>query len=480
MIADLCCSDRETLEKNFGDEVIVKLDLFHGLQRITRTMKNADWTKANKIQFKRDLRLTLRQKQDHGHIRKMATPSAEEIYANFDSLMAKWSKISIETTDAIIRLQQEHSSCLADIAVGGGTNRNENLHKKINSYFKSMTSITIDRALALLTILFIKHNRSVYNDNTPLISMSCSEYDRTKISTGLSTEDLIGYGLPRGAGFGVLPERAVRNNLSESTCVTIGKNVKNLLRVEASLNLNSIGLNSMEVLLCCPSGGFKPGTKFTQLDFTKLKDDFHVVMTGSGYSSFEEAVGTQFLAVVKQEEVVSILKSYQQHLAMNPEICLLQELQRQKTHQNIADILQSVMIVVDNNIEHPINSWIPKKVTNVSQLIIIKDGDCFFTTISEWAQQFNSPQLHKCSCGASRKGTKKNCTPDNNCKCALAGVACGTECRCQRCSNPSGIRQMKSKKKGCSCGNGAAKGNGPSCKINRCKCFLKDSKCTNE
>jgi hypothetical protein len=39
---DNCCADRRTLESVFGSEVLVKLDTFHGIARITQTVKKKD------------------------------------------------------------------------------------------------------------------------------------------------------------------------------------------------------------------------------------------------------------------------------------------------------------------------------------------------------------------------------------------------------------------------------------------------------
>ena len=51
--------------------------------------------------------------------------------------------------------------CLSNIAEGGGTNRNEALHRHINPYFKTKTKICLPLALTLLTLLLYEHNNRI-------------------------------------------------------------------------------------------------------------------------------------------------------------------------------------------------------------------------------------------------------------------------------------------------------------------------------
>ena len=69
--------------------------------------------------------------------------------------------------DALDRIRVHISKgCLSGIPPGCGTNRNENLHKIINPFF-SRCRIGIPLALALLTILFHRHNKRLL-DAQPL------------------------------------------------------------------------------------------------------------------------------------------------------------------------------------------------------------------------------------------------------------------------------------------------------------------------
>ncbi len=84
---DNCCQLRERLTAIMGSNILVKLDLFHAVQRITRTISKKH---PYFYQCMTDLKLVFRQPDDIGSIRRLSTPDPNVISSNLDSFVRKW------------------------------------------------------------------------------------------------------------------------------------------------------------------------------------------------------------------------------------------------------------------------------------------------------------------------------------------------------------------------------------------------------
>jgi hypothetical protein len=161
---DDCCRLRGKIRSVFGSDVTVKLDVFHAVQRITRTLVKRH---SQMKECLKDLQLVFRKDGDSGDKRLEDTPTPEVILSKLNRFMSKWSGIqdsrgmqlfSPETVKATERLKQHITcGCLSDIPPGGGTNRNERIHHHINSLFnKSKMGVML--AYALLTVVLNSYN----------------------------------------------------------------------------------------------------------------------------------------------------------------------------------------------------------------------------------------------------------------------------------------------------------------------------------
>ena len=117
--SDNCCSDRNILHEIFGEHVRVFLDLFHAIQRITKSVgKRFPGYK----EFCKDVKHCFRQRQDMvKKQRTMATPPAQEIIDNLDKLLDKWPQLSEHAISEINKLKDDHATCLADMPPHKGT-----------------------------------------------------------------------------------------------------------------------------------------------------------------------------------------------------------------------------------------------------------------------------------------------------------------------------------------------------------------------
>lgn len=161
---DNCCQVRKKLHEVFGNDTLVKLDVFHAVQRITRAMSKRH---AFFHSCMHDVRMLFRNPTDIGKKRTMSTPDSTLMLSNLDNFVLKWKNVEhngrkILTDKVICQLQTLRAhvqhGCLANIEPGGGTSYNEALHRYINPHFSHVRKIGLPLAYALLTILLYKHN----------------------------------------------------------------------------------------------------------------------------------------------------------------------------------------------------------------------------------------------------------------------------------------------------------------------------------
>lgn len=118
----------------------------------------------------KDVKLLFRNPRDKGQQRTLPTPTVDILLKNFEFFITKWKDAQVADGQHILNDQvlkelkslKVHISrgCLSDINLGCGTNRNENLHRSINPFF-SRCRMGIPLALALLTVLFHRHNQKL-------------------------------------------------------------------------------------------------------------------------------------------------------------------------------------------------------------------------------------------------------------------------------------------------------------------------------
>ena len=167
LYVDNCCKLRNKIKAIFGSNVSVKLDLFHAVQRISRTLSKKHILSR---QCLRDLRLVFRSNGDIEENRKSATTSSDIMILKLESFLVKWKDtrdnnnvklFKTETVTALHNLKGHITNdCLSDIPPGGGTNKNERFHEYLNSFFHR-SRIGILLAYALLTVVIHAHNNAL-------------------------------------------------------------------------------------------------------------------------------------------------------------------------------------------------------------------------------------------------------------------------------------------------------------------------------
>ncbi len=168
---DNCCAWRGKLKEVFGENVEVKLDLFHAIQRIIKTIpkrgKKDSVTKMIRRRMTNDFTMIFRDPSDHGPSRTTNTPSKLKILEQLDNFLSKWEhekygEDNILPGSTITELghlrKHVQKGCLSGIPPSCGLNRNEAMHKTLRKNI-SRQRLGIQLALALLGIGFFTWNK---------------------------------------------------------------------------------------------------------------------------------------------------------------------------------------------------------------------------------------------------------------------------------------------------------------------------------
>ena len=164
VFVDNCCTVRSKLQGYFGQNIFVKLDIFDAVQKITRVL-----SKRHPLytQIVKGIKVLFRDPKDTGKDRTLPTPTSKILGKKLDAFVTMWKgaevqgsyilndKVMKELTSLRVHIEQ---GCLSNIPSRAGTNRNENLHRCINPFFRRCR-MGIALAVALVTILFHHYNQ---------------------------------------------------------------------------------------------------------------------------------------------------------------------------------------------------------------------------------------------------------------------------------------------------------------------------------
>ena len=164
---DNCCSLRKKIKRILGNDTIVKLDVFHAVQRIVRTLPKRHEFFHKCLQ---QLRLVFRTDGDSSKKRISNTPAHDVMLQKMETFVDEWKEVkstsgkSLFTNDTFqaIKNLNKHiaSGCLSNIPPNGGTNRNERFHSHIKSYF-NRSRVGVLLAYALISVIIHSHNAAL-------------------------------------------------------------------------------------------------------------------------------------------------------------------------------------------------------------------------------------------------------------------------------------------------------------------------------
>lgn len=165
IFVDNCCKVRSKLQQIFP-HVSVKLDLFHAIQRVTTKVPKGKRQYLSSS-FIDDFKMIFRADADQGEIREMDTPDEHTIMSNLEHLTERWKDVNYDNGETVLNENVLHEienlkvhierGCLSKISQGGGSTRNENLHKNLRAVI-ARSRLGCELAEALLATFFYLWN----------------------------------------------------------------------------------------------------------------------------------------------------------------------------------------------------------------------------------------------------------------------------------------------------------------------------------
>ena len=197
---DNCCSFRRKLQSVFGPQLAVYLDIFHAVQRISTKIPKRHLYRHECL---KSLTLVFRDPCDQGSVRTKITPPPDVLRRQMCKFQEMWEDMEYNGKKILppVAVKEIHCllvhidrGCLSGIHPGRGTNRNERLHKDINSHMKN-SRYGVELAYGLITAALFKHNENIKakKENrcvAPIIAFKSSNNENSE-SFGLCTKSTV-------------------------------------------------------------------------------------------------------------------------------------------------------------------------------------------------------------------------------------------------------------------------------------------------
>ena len=507
IIIDNCCQWKDLLRKIFGN-VPIKLDLFHGVKRVTGTISKKHFFFHA---FKSEFRMVFRHTNDRARERKMATPSTSKILENFNTFVSRWEVVPGSPTEdsktmaSLINLKKHvEQGCLSDIPPSVGTNPNENIHKnlknKISTNKKGLTS-----ALASFGHFFYDWNqRRKYGKVAPIELQFCPPPNLNE-------------------NFGAYVSADVRHDVAyveqEDDIHETEEEEREFGNEDNCLALLGVTSDEIEMIRCWSDHcvnlreRFKGHSDFRLANLVfwsnylfrlfpkeEPKDNNHLQPLLDAHGLVLISEGSKLLATVGRtlqllkkrvpqhlenlklevnDDIVSKLRSLiKEEVAANEHryYSFFKEslvghvskwLKRVTTGGDLDDdkfalpvlatVLQIPIVVFTTSELFPVVNVIPSEQMNIntpSAMIIAynrKDGTFFAVDRLEETKEpcistsgLNTQSI-SCNCGASKKSTTTKCDSYNKrCVCFQKQKGCHQDCKCVSCNNPFGKNEHTS------------------------------------
>jgi len=456
IVIDNCCKLANLIQTLLGENIVTKLDPFHGIQRVITTIKKSHpYRKA----ICAELRNILRQRCDMQGSRKLETDSPEYIENRINRLIEKWKSvdplldsvtlINSETEKALQNLLiHVKKGCLSGIPPSCTTGMNENLHKGINKLFKGHI-MGPELASGLLSMFFFDWNRNRQINHGIDKSLLSVRYNTNE------SNELFGLG------------QSSKNYKSLDCKWITSENFIDKSPVASMLYLYRYFKNNdfnLDVRIFCreefshiliDTANLPSETDnlarlgFTCLDFARIS----VIDSTCLYTSLViclDIFQTRF----------SHLKSIQQHFlnikitkSLKGNYLLLSSIKSDtltKTLDQMSRFLGISIVLITNSIDLPvIPFYTDNPVCNCTWIFVYYTGS-HFVPVAVNSDNTGNERPHKkakitCNCGkkATEKGNYScvsNLTYKSRCPCLKNNQSC-ENCHCSNCKNPNGAKK---------------------------------------
>ena len=495
---DNCCQWRNKLQRLLGNELQVKLDVFHAIQRITKKISKRHPFYSHCVN---DLTLVFREESDHGEVRTKATPEPSVLLKHIITFTNKWDYSSMNeqqrvlSKDAIAEIDKLKvhimKGCLSEIPVGCGTNRNEAFHRHTNTFFHK-SRIGILYAYAILMLIIYKFNSTQKkNLGKPIRAVSVPTQRELEIMGILPEDRLHPAADTTDIRFDHIDSETMQHILNTSISQYIlSQAIKNQTRTASNIfnyvpfmePLHRSGLLSMK---CLQSEGHKErlltilkswnfvlepvpadgNCFFTAVALNMLHENSNVLEDILGVKEqsmvvliekLRQSLVKEFLGPNRNEyENAYLRQNYEEEAAKFLEDGFYDSQLGDAMPLAMANALKCNIVIFQSNESMPITYVSPRERSN--NVIFVAYTNCgpghYDSTIYKDAccdLKFTAYFDVKCRCGVNVKDQKQAaCTGEGHarCKCLAAKKQCTSQCGCKGCGNPYGIKVRLGKRK---------------------------------
>ena len=307
--------------------------------------------------------------------------------------------------------------------------------------FDNRTTVSLETALSLLTIFFVKKNRARKGDTRPIMTESIGVLDQLIVPNFEVDQDEVSV-FDVNVGSIYVPE-----SLPEDIYKLSGMLSCFFLTTEHK---------AIEILVQTP---FHKIPKASQC---KQKEQSDILMKfGLDYQETCAKSPAHALSLIPYREPII------EHIVNDDK--LPEEVMLRRS----CNALNAVIVLLSDCDALPIQTLMPKKITCGYPYIIYQSEDGFHTT-----RKKNFPK-NFCDCGKDRP--KIECCKNLRCKCIKAKLKCTERCQCHHCHNmgdKTAVLLVKKKTQTCRCGRGEKRLNsGESCVGARCCCYKNEWSC---
>ncbi|XP_035693259.1 uncharacterized protein LOC118427529 [Branchiostoma floridae] len=505
---DQCCAWRKLIEEVFGENILVKLDLFHAVQRVTKFVpKHHPYSKY----LLRDLRMVFRHSGDIGLERQRETPPPHRVARKMKKFDKKWRKFGLKqkgktvypkaAQDEVRKLLKHiEKGCVSGIQPGKGTIRNEALHRKLNQRMnKNRISPTFAIAL-MFSIIYTVNSQlarsykrkphhvdtieefGLQSQDAIITNDESMDADETQNKENIECK-LAVWKLLKKSAVSIDPTLAcdkgiellqhilqLSDEISEEGHDHLDENLKShgLMRVPSNADGSCLFMSiSFQLIQLLTDEDI--GTKISEHLSTLFPDLF---CAGEPCNIDQETLAVRLRAAMVDEwrNNEEVYREFAPNVNFQTEA--LQYLRRDVFAGDMGDlmvlavsnVLNIAMILVTTDTDVPLIPVFPSNVLDKRACIYLAfdrdrmhfDSTARISVKSKPIAPSTTPPSPKsstctCSCGVNDKTPQKRCNEEaesqykSRCPCAKQQKPCGILCRCKGCINSYGHRSTKNK-----------------------------------
>ncbi|XP_066916044.1 uncharacterized protein [Clytia hemisphaerica] len=488
---DNCCTWKHKLAEFFPN-AIVKLDLFHAVQRLVKTISKRHPYCQDMC---KELTLVFRDINDTGDERSKPTPPPNQIIKNMETFLTTWENVEFKGWKVLTSKFLKHwdnlkvhvdLGCLSGIPVGHGTNKNENLHRQMRILLPR-NRLGVDTAEALFNSLFYYHNeRKKTKIGTKGQQVNIKhvwpiwQFAKEEHHFGISDapvnnnidfdEPFLIDSLYMHDDEDIPCEHADHNgyNVKESISgrtrriIAIAKQFKEIqAKMNSDLLYRLFGTNGFASL---PADVWQP---MEYLQAQEIDNNFPIdsIMQTLGLAQmrhsgpFVDTIAQQLSDMLRYTDVSSKYQSFLERSGIrkdSPTETIISNLfsiiedelqfneddyevycedKTQSHPEALANSLGIMIVLVPACFGMPFLPIAPRQGLAIQNTFYVWCGPNK-TQFTSLISMVTGPTKTSCRCGRrSKKEDSSHCQYNDNCSCLTRGIKCGKSCFCKRCQN---------------------------------------------